>query len=79
MNDALKAIQDQLSRLTIGDFDRSLFERTARMIETGILSVNDDLSSMLAHQMYGHLCDRLMNRKRSLDALLIGDQEVAAA
>jgi riboflavin kinase/FMN adenylyltransferase len=69
VNDALKAIQDQLSRLTIGDFDRSLFERTARMIETGILSVNDDLSSMLAHQMYGHLYGRLMNRKESLDAL----------
>ena len=49
VNDA-QGNQDQLSRLTIGDFDRSLFERTARMVKP-ILSVNDDLSSMLAHQM----------------------------
>ena len=66
---ALEAIRDQLARLSTGDFDNSLFERTSRMIETGILSVNDDLSSMLAHQMYGHLYGRLMNRKESLDAL----------
>jgi predicted Zn-dependent peptidase len=66
---ALAAIRQQLVNLAAGDFDQSLFDRACQMIETSILSVGDDLSTMLTQQIVGRLYGRTMTRDESLDLL----------
>ena len=66
---ALEAIRIQIEKLAAGDFDASLFVRARQMIESSILSVNDDLSTMMAHQIFGRLYGRIMNREESLAAM----------
>lgn len=66
---ALEAIRVQIGKLAAGDFDSSLFERSRQMIESSILSVNDDLSSMMAQQIYSRLYGRVMSRGESLAAM----------
>jgi riboflavin kinase / FMN adenylyltransferase len=66
---ALDAIRRQLAALATGDFEASLLERSRQMLETSILSVNDDLSSLMAQRIIGNLYGRNMTREESLSLL----------
>lgn len=66
---ALHAIQEQIAHLSAGRFDRTLLDRAVQMLEAAILSVADDLSSLLAQQIIGRLSGRLLNREESLSLL----------
>jgi riboflavin kinase / FMN adenylyltransferase len=66
---AMAAIRSQLDNLAAGRFDPSLFERAIQMIEASILSVNDDLSTMLGQQIAGRLYGRLLTRDESISLL----------
>lgn len=48
---ARSAMSGQLKRLADGDFPDQLLARARQMIETNIMSVNDNLGAMLNHQM----------------------------
>ena len=67
---ALDAIRRQVQALAEGDFDPTLLERSRQMLETSILSTNDDLSTMMAQQIVGRLYGRNMTREESLSLLL---------
>lgn len=66
---AVAAIRQQLANLAAGQFEPSLFERTCQMIESSILSIADDLSSMLAQQVAGRIHGRILTRAESLNLL----------
>ncbi|HAL74643.1 MAG TPA: hypothetical protein DCM45_06090 [Clostridiales bacterium] len=66
---ALDAIRRQLAVLSAGDFDATLLERSRQMLETSILSVNDDLSSMMAQRIIGNLYGRNMTQEESISLL----------
>ncbi len=66
---ALTAIGQQVVNLATGEFEPSLFERARQMIETGILSANDDLSTLLSQQIIGRVFGRTMTRSESISLL----------
>lgn len=66
---ALDAIRRQVKALAAGEFESTLLDRSRQMLETGILSVNDDLSSMMAQRIIGHLYGRNMTRDESISLL----------
>ena len=66
---AVAAIRQQLANLAAGQYEPSLFERTRQMIESSILSIGDDLSSMLAQQVAGRINGRILTLTESLNLL----------
>jgi len=66
---ALDAIRRQIAVLAAGEFDDTLLERSRQMLETSILSVNDDLSSMMAQRIIGNLYGRDMTQDESISLL----------
>ena len=70
---ALTAISQQVANMAAGDFDQNLFARACQMIEASILSVNDDLSNMLAQNMISRLYGRILTRDESLSLLMLAD------
>lgn len=70
---ALTAIGQQVANMASGDFDQTLFDRARQMIEASILSVNDDLSNMLAQNMISRLYGRILTRDESLALLRSAD------
>lgn len=66
---ALEAIRRQVAALAAGEFDAALFDRSRQMLETSILSANDDLSTLMAQQIAGRLYGRNMTREESISLL----------
>lgn len=67
--EAAKLIRFQVGRLGSGDFPEQLLQRSKSMIRSSILAVDDDIGSMLEHQVNGLFHGRRLG-KEDLLALL---------